>query len=306
MLFSNGLVLGKGLPANFESRTAAYKQDFLWSERIKPDAYPAGNPRWHVTAACNVAVFSPLSMLTLFQSFDHPSDEMPTTFFLKRRKVIHSLGATFKVRYSSVGDHPHTGLLADQVGVPGLLRLSIGAPLMPGVPFVPGMALKLFVDGQPSVNTVAMYALDGQGSDQNFFRHDFTTTIKKPKNLLLKAGGAWFSLFVKNPFRVGIRGFTTFERSGRVEQNPSNPHTLVFRPRPIVTSGYQGLMDAYDRPVDFRILLAMMEPQILYDVYVRAADGQETLVGALESEALAVASAYGDDTLFFNHARSEF
>src|SRR5262249_25254551 len=88
--------------------------------------------------------------------------------------------------------NPWTGLF-DPVRSPGavplVIRFSIANPVayqidVPGdqagsskklsLEFIPGVAFKFLIDGQRSIDLVAMDSLAGQGSDQNFFREDFS------------------------------------------------------------------------------------------------------------------------------------
>lgn len=296
------------LPSDYESWTGTEKRDFLWYDRIVPGEYSSITRPGNIGTACSVALSMPVAMLTLFQSFDHPCDEVPKILIFDRRKVVHPIGAVLRVRYRSVGVMGQTGLLGDPDGVPGIMRLSLGEPFLPGIPFAPGLALKLFVDGRPSVNTQAIYRLDGQGDDTNFFRNDFSTAIERPKNPVLKAGGLWFSLFVKNPFRLGIRDFSNQTKAGTQVQDPTmSNYALVFRPRPAITTKYEQLLLTHGKYDDFRNQLARIgSHQILYDVYERSAAGLEIRVGEIEAESVAITSAYAEKKLFFNHKRSEF
>lgn len=87
--------------------------------------------------------------------------------------------------------NPFTGLLQNQGnenGVPLLLRLSIANPVADTIEvggksllleFIPGLGLKFLIDGQRSIDLVAMESLAGQGSEQNFFKYEFSPDFSK-------------------------------------------------------------------------------------------------------------------------------
>jgi hypothetical protein len=83
-------------------------------------------------------------------------------------------------------DNPWSGLLNPLKNgnlVPLLIRFSIANPLLHtlsvdgksyALEFIPGLGLKFLVDGQKSVDLLAMESLAGQGSDHNYFKYEFS------------------------------------------------------------------------------------------------------------------------------------
>lgn len=83
-------------------------------------------------------------------------------------------------------DNPFTGLLqyrGNENGIPLLLRFSIANPVGSTIEvggksllleFIPGLGIKFLIDGKRSIDLVAMESLAGQGSDQNFFKYEFS------------------------------------------------------------------------------------------------------------------------------------
>lgn len=101
-------------------------------------------------------------------SLEWVGDTYKKTLLGSRKKLIHSVGSVAQVKFVPTDNKEgYTGLFngADH----GLIRLSIAAkpkynkPTPEGaeVNFIPGFGLKLFKDGLPSSNVVAMYAVDG-------------------------------------------------------------------------------------------------------------------------------------------------
>lgn len=54
------------------------------------------------------------------------------------------------------------------------------------------MGLKFLRNGRDSANLVAMFGVEGQKNDWNFFSHDFTTHIGGAKSVQTKALGFKF------------------------------------------------------------------------------------------------------------------
>ena len=177
---------------------------------------------------------------------------------------------------------------------------------MPGIAFTPGMALKLFINGRPSLNTHAINSLDGQGRDMNFFRNALSTEIPAPRSTLLKAAAVWFSFYSKNPLRLGVDEFTAIERNGDKVAIPSPLHSLVFEAPDSTKTLYNQMTASYGRDTDFRTLLSLFKgPTVLYKVFARTANGVRTEIGELLLEDSPVTSSYADNKLFFNHTHSE-
>lgn len=116
-------------------------------------------------------------------------------------KMVHALGtfATARMnvypRMKKLGAHdavvgevenPFSGLLqyqGNESGIPLLLRFSIANPIGSTIEvggrsllleFIPGLGIKFLIDGKRSIDLVAMESLAGQGSDQNFFKYEFS------------------------------------------------------------------------------------------------------------------------------------
>ena len=52
---------------------------------------------------------------------------------------------------------------------------------------IPGAAIKILIDGQPSQNFHLIWSLDGQGTDRNMFLHPLSNVIPESSSLTLKA-----------------------------------------------------------------------------------------------------------------------
>lgn len=270
------------------------KVNHLWKEVEKSaysrDALPEGGPNGWSLVAGAMPWF-------LHKTFTHDSDVMP----LGREKVVHPIGTVARVRW--VVDNPSlaTGMFSESTV--GLARLSVAAGTDP---FVPGIALKLPVDAEPSINFVAVYTLDGQ-EERNFFANPFSTSIPKPKSVALKAGQLAFRLALRtlrnapeSELRMPNTEAASIRPDGSRVEEIRAPWEVVFYPTEEAAS--------LARPMegeDFRGALAgVPSGSTLYRIYLRlTSNGALERVGRLVTESRFVASEFGDERLFFQHQR---
>lgn len=142
-------------------------------------------------------------------TFNTKGDAMkPGMLWGHRTKLIHSVGTVGKVKFVPVAGNQFTGVLrgADY----GLIRLSSAAKPSADKPLGPGMGLKFLRDGIDSANLVAMFSVDGQPGDWDFFSHDFTTTIGPSDDSALKLVARKFATFTDNVQSVGLSDFCGF------------------------------------------------------------------------------------------------
>jgi hypothetical protein len=97
-----------------------------------------------------------------------------------RYKYIHTVGTVASVAFIPSGvPHPFTGLFASGAKH-GVLRLSTATEVDPSSNVItPGFGLKLFRDGVPSGNLLAMPGLDGQG-DFNVLSLNYSSHVAYP------------------------------------------------------------------------------------------------------------------------------
>jgi hypothetical protein len=276
---------------SYESHAGCAKQEYLWQAGILASRYPK-LPSLQSGHGWRDFVDLAGSALSLNTSFDHISDQMPRN----RLKVIHAYGSVAPVSYEADVDSPYTGLFGEPV-VCGLARLSLaGDPKRIG--FTPGMALKLFVDGRPSVNLHVMNSLNGQGSDQNFFAHDFTNQIPRPSGAVLRLAEAYFATAKPVPTQLSVDHVARLGAEGLDVESPSAPSQLFFVPG-------AGVATRSTTTEDFRDELAgLPETTVLYEVWATAGDRDEPRhIGRVVTRGHFVASRWGDEGLFFRHNR---
>ena len=187
------------------------------------------------------------------------------------------------------------------------LRISLA---LPARSFTPGIGVKLFIDGHPSVNTVAMHSLKGQGDDCNVFSESNDNPASAefaglPMRILyyffkrtadaLKADAPrmeWFYM----PFDEWGR----WRADGTEESEVHCPYGVSFAPAEAQTSR--------DKTPDFRLKLRQIEAGTRL-FRVMAFDANEAKaqkhIGDMISTTPFVASSYGDQKLFFQHLKGD-
>lgn len=290
------------LPANYESWSAQRKQAFLWDERIVPSRYE------HLPLLEKIDVLG-LFLTLLRIKMDRHLDEVSPGW----KKAIHTHGSVAKFRFIAAEDTPFTGLF--QGADFGLIRLSVtGDPTDRG--FAPGLAIKLFVNGQPSENVSALVSLTGQGKNYNFFAHEFSNIVPVVPEFGPKIINWIFSRVTRFPTKLYLQDMAEIDQNGQPETNPHYPYQIFLVPN----SDHQ----FSSRPHDFREDLATLKSGTrLFSVLAvdpgRTGDTeaieaiatidsptyrqQAKLIGYIELTSEFVASAYGDSRLFFRHQR---
>ncbi len=282
------------LPPDFERLSASSKQALLWS-RISASPYAAEQLKLKGPGVLDLLkAADPCFMAAAFLN---PGDEMAEG----RVKLIHSNGAVVKVRWVP-SPNSFTGIF--QSGALGLARLSIASPSTSN--YIPGMALKLMINGEASTNLVAMYSLDGQGSDRDFFAHSFSTVVALPKSRVLKIGAALFRKALRrvpnapeNERTIPLTEMASVENDATKAAPIRAPYRLIFAP----TSSVRNEFASAGLDSDFRVgVQAIRENSVLYTILAVEAPGAEAVqVGQLITESEFVASQYGDEKLYFRH-----
>lgn len=277
------------LPACYQAFSAKEKQELLW-QHISENAYgdlpaldSAGGP------SLRELFFSGIG-----NAFTHPHDEIAS----KRTKVIHKFGSAVKIRFVADPNSVYTGIFRS--GALGIARLSLALPFQGDGRgnFVPGLALKLFVDGQASKNLTVMEKLEGQGSDTNYFKSVFTNILPDPKATTTKFGTWVFEGFVENAIHLQVDHVAQILSDGQAVASVKAPYQLLFQPANGIA------IDS--KASDFRDELAKIPAgTALYDVYGKETDeagSPVTKIGTIITDSEFVSSQYGDETLYFQHA----
>lgn len=280
--------LGLGLPDGYERLSAHEKLVYQMAQVEKSQYTRLPNVN---LPTCSQLVSLP-SFLFLRPSFTTLSDEMPRG----RRRSIHVHGTVAAVKLQ-LNSSRYTGFFGAGE-VEGLVRLSLAAPPMLAG-FTPGMGLKLYVDGAPSVDLHVMGSIDGQGKDQNFFRTTFSNTIGHPKGIGTRLIGAYFSTLVSVPNELSLAHMAAIDQRGNRPSRIEAPKRILFHPN-------SKLLIPPDTKNDFRYELGAISPgTMLYQISVQGEDGEIEEIGRMLLLTPFVASHYGDEKLFFRHSHDE-
>lgn len=176
------------------------------------------------------------------------------------RMVVYPKLKTLDAKDNVTGEvaNPFSGLLrpeGNENGIPLLLRLSIANPVAETIEvgqksllleFIPGLGLKFLIDGKRSVDLVAMESLAGQGSDQNYFKYEFSPDFSKhapsefntaegaeKKQILARYDRNAVNHYVMN--LVGKRFFQVIPDVTGIPLDKINPHSNAG-PHPFVIS----------------------------------------------------------------------
>jgi hypothetical protein len=262
-------------PLEYRTWSVERKLNFIWS-RIIASEYEDLPP------------FQPIDVLGLLftplrKKMDDRVDESPAGW----RKAIHAHGTVAQVEYVSTGDHPYTGLWQ---GATGLVRLSVtGDPAKRG--FAPGLALKMLVAGQDSANFSALYTLNGQGQDHNFFAHPLSNIVPVVNEFGPQFINGIFRRVTRYPTKLSLQDFGIFDRSGNTISSPNSPEQISLVPE----------LQFASNPHDFRTDLTPIPAETT--IFTVMVSESRQVIGHLITKSKFVASAYGDRQLFFRHHR---
>ncbi|XP_055331025.1 uncharacterized protein LOC129583293 [Paramacrobiotus metropolitanus] len=295
------------LPDNFESLTAAKKLDLVWNN-VQKGVYSMNSlPQMDPSSTLQLPkVFDPEY---LKHAFLHHGEEM----LPGRQKLIHSFGSVAKVELviTPEASLKYSGIF--QSGGNGIARLSLAAPAndLPGFDYTPGMALKFYRDGQESANIIAMFSVDGQGKDFNFFAKNFSNFIPNGKSAFQLQLGPKFEAAIPL-LEAGPKGCARPEDATKLPQYEQAafdsrggapaintvraPYTLKFVPNPKMA--WPG-----SDHTDLRKQLAKIpENSTLYTIVsIPEKGGNEETLGSIVTKSKFVPSHYADTKMYFRH-----
>jgi hypothetical protein len=277
----------RDFPAGYQAQESCVKQDYLWNNRLEPTQYrrlPAVTGSW-------TSLFSSIgSLIFLNQTFDHTSDALPGA----RQKIIHSHGSVAKVQIEIFPDSPFTGVYSPGKSC-GIARLSL-AGSESSLGYTPGMALKILLDGKPSINFHVMDSLNGQGRNRNFFAHTFTNRLPAPRGFTLNSIELALAATGRDLKHLPIAHGARIDRDGNRVFATVTPKQIAFVPL------QSDAIPASSRN-DFRIDLASISGTApLYDVFGLDGTNNWVKIGRVSLMSKLIASEFGDRHLFFQHA----
>ncbi len=259
-----------------------------------------------------------------------------------RQKVFHNKGVTvfFKFVPASTKDHSYTGIF--DTGAPyGIARFSLAvAPADKEIVvdgnkkkvknYLPGVAVKFFIDEKPSLNIMAMFGLDGQESF-NVFENSFSNIVEPiPQDPYLKDAVPVFTKALREigdvhgqPHRLTVDHLAKQHADGSTLETYKAPFRITFEP----TEDAKRFMPTVHP--DFRVsLIRVPDSQVIgktiYKVYGSDAQDEEhdeknqtpgahpkyldgakpKYLGEIVATSAFFASQFGDEGLFFKHFAS--
>lgn len=285
----------------YQQLDASQKRELVWNA-IKADPYDADKlPTKGVIAGAMKAIWG---RFTLRQTFDDTLDVRP-----KRHKIFHRWGTSAAVRWETISpgiagslspqgqqrvNHPYTGIFKD--GTVGIARLSLGLGDIKKL-WAPGIGLKLFVDGQPSVNIHAI-PRDGGQPTKDFMAAILDTKIDPtPLDGFLK----WSTK--ADPTHRKTDHVAAVSANGDAVAEPKSPFRLEFRPGKVIN--YSGTPQWGVE--DFRTSLARIPSgSVIYQVWAVPAEGKAAEakhIANIRTESAMVASEFQDRRFHFKHVR---
>ena len=265
-----------------------------------------------------MACFSLAFTSQMAKKMDYISDVVPEGW----AKPIHSKGSMAKVRFEPNRLSPFTGLYKEPSCA--LIRLSLtNNPhqkhlLKPtetrGV--APGVALKFFVDGQPSQDLSLLTTLEGQGNNYNFFSETFSNIIPMGKGMDMKVVHEMFKTASKYPERLSVSGMSEQIAKGHKVQNPLSPVQLFFVPvyQMSELEMNEDIREKFHRIPEKTVLFKVYgyTPESMKQAYANYSKDDierfmknSVYMGKIITESPFVSSSFGDKEIFFKHKRFE-
>uniref|UniRef100_A0A6B2L9D6 Uncharacterized protein n=1 Tax=Arcella intermedia TaxID=1963864 RepID=A0A6B2L9D6_9EUKA len=238
-------------------------------------------------------------------SFDWVGDDMPSQWFSRRPKLIHSVAVIADAKWVPLSN-PYTGVFQ---GCDNLyVRLSLAtAPTTGAGGYTPGLSLKCFRDGLHSGNMFAMYSLQGQDS-WNFFQHDLTNHVpdlSSDASFILQELRKTFAAASAYPVMIGLSDLALHDQHGSNVTTPRFPFRLIFHPTTAIHNAFPSAPST--DPFETVLAKGLQNPGPLYEVWAQDLPTSTTFtrIGTLETTAPATTSNFGDVYMFFQHTRFE-
>ena len=159
------------------------------------------------------------------------------------------------------------------------------------------MGLKFLRDGMDSANLVAMYSVNGQPSEWNFFEHEFKNHIAPASGAALNAVAFKFSQATDWIQEVGLSDWAEHGQNGNHELRAHFPFRIDFVPNAALKSKYSNAEPS--NPMNYLDQLkAVPANSVLYDVYGWTAPpqigGKRVQIGNLQLQGNLITSKWGD------------
>lgn len=301
------------LPLDYEKKEACEKRDILWEKVVAtPYTSPPKFAKFGVWQLIAMGVQEISKKKTRF------SDVAPSGW----KKYLHRRGSVAKVEIRSIGDHPYTGVFKGAECA--ILRLSLTYRPTKKRDVAPGLALKILRDGVDSANVSALYTLEGQDKNYNFFENPLSNIVPMGSGIGLKLVHSLFRSVSDYPEELVMKHFSEVDENGKKVSAPRWPRQIFFVPNPALSKVER--RSEHDVRTDFELIkegtsiykiyaLPDSEKDFDYSEYKREDIpkfvDKSVLIGEIVSKSEFLSSEFGDTGIFFRHelrakTRSEY
>jgi len=299
---TSSLELSKIVPENYQNLSACEKRDILW-DKVEKTEYTS-LPTFSSFGAKELISMAFQSMKTKVQ---RNSDVSPP----KWKKYLHRRGSVAQVEFIPKETVPYTGFFKGSECA--LLRLSLTYRPSKNRNFAPGLALKVLRTGRPSANVSALYRLEGQDKNYNFFKNPLSNIVPTGSGFGLSIVNKIFKSVTNYPEELGITHLAeNLEINKNNAEKKQAPRQIFFVPT--LTEKFSD--QPHDIREDFHSILPGTKIFKVYAVgpkYLNYDYGQyqssdiekfvqEAIhIGDLFTKTRFLSSAFGDEGIFFRH-----
>lgn len=290
------------LPENYSQMKACEQQNELWNRivetqhEITPDMSNLG-----------LIQLLAMSFQKLRKKSDYISDVAPKGW----KKYLHRRGAVAKVQFVATENHDYTGVFKGAECA--LLRLSLTYEPKKDKAVAPGLALKVLRDQSPSANVSALYALDGQERDFNFFKNPLSHIVPRGQSVGEKLVHKLFKRVSWYPEVLLIDDFGVIDAKGTHIESPKTPFQIFFVPNPNIEFSSQehdvreSFLTIEQGTTLFEVYALSEAPKkdYHYDNYTKSDIAKfvakANKIGEIITTSSFIVSEFGDSRLFFRH-----
>ena len=305
LLINTPLLKASTLPDNYEGLKGCEKQELLWS-KINSSVHKK-LPKFKNFGLPQLLAMVVQKMTTKVATV---SDVAPKGW----KKHLHRRGVVAKVKFVSNGKHSYSGIFkgADCA----LLRLSLTFKPTKKRGFAPGLALKVLRDSVPSGNVSALYTLDGQAQDFNFFQHELSNIVPIGSSLGQKVVHNIFERVTDYPEQLQVSEMASINSAGKKAAKNNSPVQVFFVPN----SSFKGklsskkhdmrddLMGVQEGVAVYKVF-AVPAAEKAYDYYKYSLEVRKKFLesaiplGEIVTTSKFLASEFGDTKIFFKHQK---
>lgn len=298
---------------DYESMSACEKQEVIWEKINQSNFVVDDNLHLPELSEFSLREIKSMFLQNVRLKRDHVSDFAPQGWV----KYLHSRGSIAKVKIVPV-KNKYTGLFKGAECA--LLRLSLTYKPLQKLPFgkvspvAPGLALKIFRNGQPSANVSALVSLDGQGEDFNFFAKPMSNIVPVGDSFGHRLVSSIFKRVSNYPEELKVEEMARVNVDGQDEVQVISPRQIFFKPNSKVlkfsSAPHDTRNDFSTIPSGTKIYSLYAVPDQFrdfeYNFYYSDKKAEEFLeksvhIADLVTNSEFIASEFGDSGIFFRH-----